>query len=146
MSANHDDSSLIISRMRKLRSTGQRDVNQLHAQAERVTDWREHARAQPVLTVIASAVVGYSVVRALVGQAVANQPLTVVGAHQAPITKSKSTSMGLLSLVGGVAVSVGRQWVTEYIKKQLGGQAHVAIQSTQAQQRSNASSGVTSAP
>ena len=143
MSAIHDDSSVIISRMRELRSTGQRDVNQLHAQAERVTDWREHVRAQPVLSAIASAVVGYSIVRAVAGKAVPNQPLPVAGAHLASITKPKSSSMGLLSLVGGLAASVGRQWVTEYIKKQLGGHAHGANQSTHAQQRSNDSSETT---
>ena len=139
MSANHDEGAGIISRMRELRSTGQSDVNQLHAQAERVTDWREHDRAQPALSAIASAVVGYAVVRGLAGNASSGHPSA--SAQPVQFSQQKSSSKGILSLVGGIALNVGRQWVTEYLKKQLGGHAHVANQSAQVQQRSNANSG-----
>ena len=138
MSSSDDNSSAIVSRMRELRSTGQSDVEQLHAQVERVTDWREHVRAQPILAVVSSTAVGYLVLRALVGSGTPVQSVAITSPAQ--VANKTTASMGLLSLVGGIATSVGRQWVTEYLKKQLGVHAHAANQSTHSEQRSNASS------
>lgn len=146
MSALPDEGSLIVRRMRELRLTGQSDVTQLHAQAERVTDWREHVRAQPVLTAVCSTVVGYMLVRALAGATVLTaarggataQP--AVASSSAQAAKPASVSAGLLSLAGGIALSVGRQWVTEYLKKQIGVNAHVANQSNHSEQQSNSRS------
>ena len=142
MSFIQDDGDMIVSRMRELRSTGQSDVVQLHAQAERVTDWREHVRAQPIVTAVSSTVVGYMVARALAGVPVFNsmngttiQPVGVSPSVQ--IAKQASMSAGLLSLASGIALSVGRQWVTEYLKKQLGVNAHGVNQSNNSEQRPN---------
>jgi hypothetical protein len=137
MSAIQDEGSLIVGRMRELRSTGQSDVTQLHKQAERVTDWREHVRAQPVLTAVSSTVVGYMLVRALAGASTPTTARTAATASSAQSAKPASVSAGLLSLAGGIALSVGRQWVTEYLKKQIGVNAHVANQSNYSEQRSN---------
>ncbi|MDX1925873.1 MAG: hypothetical protein SFV81_05115 [Pirellulaceae bacterium] len=145
MSAIQDEGSAIVSRMRELRSTGQSDISRLHAQAERVTDWREHVRAQPVLTAVSSTVVGYMLVRALAG---GPGPTTVrhsatvqtAASSSAQLAKPASVSAGILSLAGGIALSVGRQWVTEYLKKQIGVNAHVANQSNNSDQRYNSRS------
>ena len=142
MSVIPDEGSMIVSRMHELRSTGQGDVRQLHAQAERVTDWREHVRAQPMVTAVSSTVVGYMIARALAGGSVTNttnsgttiQPAGISSSAQ--VTKQASMSAGLLSLAGGIAMSIGRQWVTEYLKKQLGVNAHGVDQSNNSEQRS----------
>ncbi len=143
MSVTTDEGSMIVSRMRELRSTGQSDVIQLHAQAERVTDWREHVRAKPLVTAVSSTVVGYMVARALAGAPVistANNRTTIQpvgGSSSVQVAKQASMSAGLLSLAGGIALSVGRQWVTEYLKKQLGVNAHGVNQSNNSEQRPN---------
>jgi hypothetical protein len=122
--------------MRELRFAGLKDVSQLHAQAERVTDWREHVRAQPVVSAIAASVVGFAIVRAVANR---GEPLQkVVYAPPGVVARRKSASMGLLSIAGGMAASVARQWLTEYVKKQVGVNAHATNQSTNPDQRSHA--------
>lgn len=136
MSANNDESDAIRKRMRELRFTGLKDVSQLHAQAERVTDWREHVRAQPVLSAIAASLVGYTVVRTIAGSGGSSQQ--VVYAPPGSVAKRRSASMGLLSIAGGMAASMARQWLTEYVKKQVGVNAHATNQSANSEQRSHA--------
>ncbi len=135
MSLKTDGSAAIVSRMRELRSTGLKDVNQLHAQVERVTDWREHVRAHPGVTLAAASLLGFALVRKLTNVEPAGQQIF----HSQPgsIVNQKSATRGLLSLAGGMAVSLGRQWLTEYIKKHVGVHAHAANQPTDAGQRSH---------
>lgn len=135
MNAKNDASDAIRKRMRELRFTGLKDVTQLHAQAERVTDWREHVRAQPVLSAIVASFVGFTVVRTFSGRGGSQQ---VVVAPPGTVAKRKSASMGLLSVAGGMAASWARQWLTEYVKKQVGVHAHATNQSTNSEQRSHA--------
>lgn len=121
--------------MRELRFAGLKDVSQLHVEADRVTDWREHVRAQPVVSTIAASVVGFTIMRAIAGRV---EPLQqVVYAPPGAVARRKSASMGLLSIAGGMAASLARQWLTEYVKKQVGVNAH-ANQSTNPDQRSHA--------
>ena len=128
MNGKADEHAAIIGRMQELRSTGQMDVSELHAQAIRVADWREHVRSQPLLSMIAASIVGYSVVRLFSSAESRGVPVV-----QAPLVSSaprKSVATGLASVAGGMATSIARQWLTEYVKKQLGVNTHVADQST----------------
>jgi hypothetical protein len=136
MNAKNDESDAIRRRMRELRFAGLKDVSQLHDQAERVTDWREHVRAQPVLSAIAASLVGFTVMRTLSGGGGSSQPVDY--ATPGPVARRKSASMGLLSIAGGMAASLARQWLTEYVKKQVGVNAHATHQSTNSEQRSHA--------
>ena len=138
MSENTDERAAIISRMRELRSTGLTDVKQLHAQVGRVTDWREHVRAHPELSVIAASILGFSVVKAMANSVTPVQQ--IVYAPPVSVAKQRSTSMGLLSIAGGLAASMARQWLTEYVKKQVGVHAHATNQPTDAGQRSHSTS------
>lgn len=146
MDSRNEERSSIASRMRELRSTGKSDVSELHAQAERVTDWREHARAQPVLTAVSSTVLGFLAMRALAGNSTRVRTVALMpaaqGEQQFQGERQKQASTAALSLAGGIVMSVGRQLFTEYFKKQLGVHVHGANQSTHTEQRSNASSKV----
>jgi hypothetical protein len=132
MNRNNDESAAIVSRMRELRSTGLKDVGQLHAQADRFTNWREHVRAQPVLSAIAASLVGYSAVRIIANRTEGSQQ--VVYATPGQFEKRKSASIGLLSIASGMAASLARQWLTEYVKKQVGVYAHATNQPTNPKQ------------
>lgn len=141
MSPHTDGSAAIIERMRELRSTGLRDVNRLHAQVGRVTDWREHVRAHPEVVFIAASVLGFSMVRKLANSSSSAQHIiyTPQGVYkpQVSVAKPKSATSGLVSVIGGMAVSAGRKWLTEYFKKELRARMRAAVQSTDTEQRSH---------
>lgn len=139
MSLSNDASEAIISRMRELRSTGVRDVHQLHAQVERVTDWREHVRAHPTASVVAASIIGFTLVRTITNSDRPPQQIVYSSAPMpASVAKPKSAMTGMLSVAGGMAASMARQWLAQYVKKQLGVYANAAGQSTNdARQRSS---------
>lgn len=119
-----------------LRSAGVRDVIRLHAQVERVTDWREHVRAHPAISALAASVLGYTVVRSVVGKK--PQAPQVVVPTSGKVSRQAS-STGLLAMAGGFAASMARQWAAEYIKKSFGGKPHDA-ESIGSTQRTNTTS------
>jgi len=98
--------------MHALRSTGDRDVRQLQNEMERVVDWREHVRARPVLSVAAAAIVGFTVVRAVF----ATRPAAV---PRSTAQENRSASGSALAFVGGIASTMARRWIVEYVKKEL---------------------------
>lgn len=112
MSAAPDEVSELQRRMHALRSTGDRDVRQLQNEMERVVDWREHVRARPVLSAVAAAVVGFTVVRAVFATRPSPAPLV-----RAQSTRSATGSA--LAFVGGMASTLARQWISDYVKKEL---------------------------
>ncbi len=129
-----DGSAKIIHRMEDLRSVGIQEVERLHDQAVRMTDWREHVNSRPVLSTLAAAVIGFALVRTFVGN-----KKTIVPAAPVPPQDSigmQTATAGLLSVVGGIAVSVGRQLATEYIHRKLRDNFH-GTQSTHPDQRSS---------
>ncbi len=142
MSVSSDESAAIISRMHELRSTALSDVNRLHAQVERVTDWREHVRAHPVAAITAASALGFFLVRKLTSSDSAPPRFANASMGSLPLEvtkKNRSLLRGLLSVAGGMAAPVARQWLTEYIKKQVGVHTHAANQPANAEQRSHSS-------
>ncbi len=112
MSAVPDEVGELQRRMHALRSTGDRDVRQLQNEMERVADWREHVRARPVLSAVAAAVVGFTVVRAVFATRPASAPVLRAGTN-------RSAAGSALAFVGGMASTLVRQWISDYVKKEL---------------------------
>jgi hypothetical protein len=124
----------IVLRMRELRSAGIRGVDKLHSQAQRVTDWREHVRAQPAVAATAATLLGFFAVRTLVGGSrLVNNSTSQLGqsVHSEGVRigeslTSRPKSSVLWSVVGNVASTVARQWLTRVVQKQLGEMSHAA--------------------
>lgn len=111
MNTGSMDADEIVSRMRTLRAVGHRDVKRMHHQAERMVDWREYVQAQPLVAVAAASVAGFTLVRYLVSE------VSDTGTNKE--TQSTNKAAGLLGLVGGLASAAVRQWLTEYVKREL---------------------------
>ncbi len=130
MSAISDEANELLSRMHALRSTGDRDVQRLQDQMDRVTDWREHVRARPALSAAVAAVVGFTVVRAVFAQpsrknaAAAPALATVASTAAANPQEKRSATRSALAFAGGMASTFLRQWISEYIKNELKGGQH----------------------
>lgn len=133
MSVAPDEASELLSRMNALRSTGDRDVRQLQHEIERVVDWREHVRARPAAAAVTAAVVGFAVVRAGFAQRPQSPTATQTGPTQtgpqlAGSTTSaaakKSATSSALAFVGGMASTLARQWISDYLKNELKAGSH----------------------
>ena len=137
----------IVLRMRELRSAGLGGVDKLHNQAQRVTDWREHVRAQPAVAATAATLLGFFAVRTLVGSrslarnatSQTGQQVHSEGSHVGE-SSSRPKSSVLWSVVGNVASTVARQWLTRVVQKQLGEMSHAA-KSNNTVERSNTTTG-----
>ena len=137
----------IVLRMRELRSAGIGGVDKLHNQAQRVTDWREHVRAQPAVAATAATLLGFFAVRTLVGSrslarnatSQTGQQVHSEGSHVGE-SSSRPKSSVLWSVVGNVASTVARQWLTRVVQKQLGEMSHAA-KSNNTVERSNTTTG-----
>lgn len=112
MSTAPDEVSELLRQMHALRTTGDRDVRQLQNEMERVADWREHVRARPLLSAAAAATVGFTVVRAIFASRPAPAPITVARAN-------RSATGSALAFVGGMASTLARQWISDYVKREL---------------------------
>ncbi len=135
MNRDAEGASAIIRRMQELRSTGRKDVSQLHVQAGRVTDWREHVRAQPILSLVAATLVGFTLVKAVAPNDPPSQ--SNVQSPAGEPTKTKSASRGMINIATGMAAAMARQWLHAYIKQQIGVYTHAAHQSANSDQRTN---------
>ena len=133
MSVTTDEANELLRRMQSLRSTGNRDVQQLQHEMERVVDWREHVRARPTASAVAAAVVGFTVVRAVfakrpqapvqyvaaqTSQSLGQFPTSQSSASQ-PSPAARTAAGSALAFVGGMASTLARQWISEYLKKEL---------------------------
>lgn len=129
MSATPDEVSELLRQMHALRTTGDRDVRQLQNEMERVTDWREHVRARPVLSAAAAATVGFTVIRAIFASRPAPAPLTTAQAK-------RSATGSALAFVGGMASTLARQWISDYVKKELKVGQNGSAETTRSYERS----------
>lgn len=112
MSSTPDEVSELLRRMQALRSTGDRDVRQLQNEMDRVTDWREYVRARPIASAAAATVAGFVIVRAIF---VKRPPAVTPTTAQVP----RSTSGSALAFIGGMASTMARQWISDYVKNEL---------------------------
>lgn len=141
-----DTENEIVLRMRMLRSTGVHGVDKLHHEAQRVTDWREHVRAQPVIATAAASLLGLFVVRTLFnGRGFARPDIfpsaqaNLSGQVRAIDTSTKPTkSSALWSFGSGIVGMVVKQWLTGIVQKQLGDLSHTPKPNTNVE-RSDAS-------
>ncbi len=146
-SATADTEDEIVLRMRELRTAGIRGVDRLHSQAQRVTDWREHVRAQPVVATTAASLLGFFAVRTLVGSSSLSGNATSQTGQQVHSkvvhvgeSSTRPKSSVLWSVVGNVVSTVARQWLTRVVQKQLGEMSH-ATKSNNTVERSNSTTG-----
>ncbi len=126
------DEAELIERMNRIRNASEQHVAQFHHEVERLKDWREHVRAQPLLAVCASAVVGYILVSKV------SKPREKPRRNAAPATERKmdestanevatttSLSAGAMAFVGSLASSALRMAATHYVRSALDKRMHL---------------------
>ncbi len=119
----------LIERMRAIRNSSERHVAHMHLEAERLTDWREHVRSQPILAVAAAATLGFLAVQRSTHSAgqpapvpASRQRMSVAGGERV-VTQASVTS-GVMAFAGSMASNLLKQYVSGLVRKQLLGAQH----------------------
>lgn len=125
----------LIERMRAIRNSSERHVEHMHLEAERLTDWREHVRSQPILALAAATTLGFLAVQSTTrsdGRPATNgktsQPATDSAGGRAA-TRATLAS-GMMAFAGTMASNLLKQYVSGYVRNQLSGAQHDRGQQT----------------
>jgi hypothetical protein len=105
-----NDANDLRQRMRAIRDKQPDRVSELHAEAKRLTDWREYVRSAPVVAAASSAVAGFAIVNSLM----AGSKAVAISQAQPQVAKAGvgATSM-LTALVAPIAIRLAKQYAAQ---------------------------------
>jgi hypothetical protein len=112
----------LVSRMNAIRNVSEAHVADLHQQAQRLGDWREYVRAQPVLSVAVAACVGFVLIRNVRGvkTCTSHTPRGTdrdAKPDEVNMTAAKlGVSSGLMAFAGSLASAAARQYLMQKLR------------------------------
>lgn len=111
----------LVARMNAIRNVSEVHVAQLHAQAQRLGDWREHVRAQPLLAVTAASAVGFVVTSKLFGgrscpPKAERRQSAEADADVATTATTAGISSGLMAFAGSLASAAVKQYALQKLR------------------------------
>ncbi|MEZ6137600.1 MAG: hypothetical protein R3C53_22155 [Pirellulaceae bacterium] len=117
----HTDTESIVSQMHRIRNLTESHVAEMHHQAERLVDWREHVRSKPLVAVGVAAIVGFYLVNKVTGT---EKPQESPPLSNAPATARASIGSGVMAFFGSMASNAIKSYVTHYVRTQFSGGDH----------------------
>mgnify|MGYP003632287426 CR=1 FL=1 len=104
----------LVARMNAIRNEGEVHVSE----ADRLTDWREYVRANPLASFAIASAVGYSVVSSVSGRGSASKVSRKPSSEAVPAdtVASMGITSGLMALAGSLASTAVRQYLTHKVK------------------------------
>lgn len=127
----------LIARMNAIRNSSERHVVRMHAEAERLVDWREHVRSQPMVAVGVAAAAGFFLLYRSRGSSPSRVRTKKVRADSDSekidtataekvneATTRTSLASGAMAFVGTMAGNMLKQYATNYVKGKLAGVHH----------------------
>lgn len=146
------DGEQLIARMNSIRNSSERHVLRMHAEAERLVDWREHVRAQPLLAMAVAGAAGFVLMyrksarpqpaparsamdrtamdRTGINRAAMNTGETMDTGQSDRATRSTFVS-GAMAFAGTMIGNLLKQTASNYIKNQFSGVQHDRRESEQ---------------
>jgi len=118
----NQEAEQLVSRMNAIRNVSEAHVADLHQQAQRLGDWREYVRAQPLVSVTAVACVGFILIRKLRGAntyASRARPGEAADANPDQVGVTAATvgvSSGLMAFVGSLASAAAREYLLQKLR------------------------------
>lgn len=106
----------LLSRMQSVRACGYNHATELHDEAKRLVDWKEYVRSQPLISIAAASVIGFSVVRSTLGtNSQSNPPLpsstTALENSKSSQSSQSSWKSGAFALVASVATTAAKYYL-----------------------------------
>lgn len=117
----------LIERMNAIRNSSERHVVRMHAEAERLVDWREHVRSHPLAAVGIAAAAGFFLVYRPRGSSApqVHTKTTSRKTDKADETAARtSIASGAMAFVGTMAGNMLKQYAANYVKGKLAGVHH----------------------
>jgi hypothetical protein len=111
----------VVQRMSIIRSKRVRRVAELHNEAERMTDWREHVKSAPIVAIASSALIGFIASRSvsrMLTSASPQQPLATPLPIRFSEPKAASTRLlmsGTLRYLTDIALTAGKVYLLQQI-------------------------------
>lgn len=124
---SESDDTELIRRMNSIRNASEQHVAQLHHEVERLKDWREHVRAQPILALGASAVVGFWLVSKFTAPKASRKKVSRKKLDEKAVTEVAATTSlaaGAMALLGSLASNGIRMAATHYLRSALEKREH----------------------
>lgn len=121
--SNHPDrveEQELIDRMNAIRNASERNVAAMHHEAQRLVDWREHVRAQPLLAMAAATAVGFVIAHRSPRKTAVEKP-KVDQSSADEVTAKASVASGVMAFVGSMASSMLKQYISGYVRNQFVG-------------------------
>lgn len=118
------DGEQLIARMDAIRSSSERHVVRMHAEAERLVDWREHVRSQPLLAVAVASAAGFLLMYRKATPA--KDPPRQSAARQEEVGEAARATFasGAMAFAGTMIGNLVKQSVSNYVKNKLAGVQH----------------------
>ena len=111
----------LIEQMNRIRNVSEIHVADMHHEAGRLVDWREHVRSRPLVSVAAAVMVGFSLIhRSRSSNTHTDRKLDAGGST--PVQASVAT--GVMSFAGALVSSMVKNYVLNYVRQQLHGDSH----------------------
>ncbi len=117
------DGEQLIAQMNAIRNSSERHVVRMHAEAERLVDWREHVRAQPLLAVAVASAAGFLLMYRKGPRRSATIQTATRQEENADATRTTLAS-GAMAFAGTMLGNLVKQSVSNYVKNRLAGAQH----------------------
>lgn len=116
----------LIERMNAIRNSSERHVVRMHAEAERLVDWREHVRSHPLASVGIAAAAGFFLMYRSRGSSAPQVQTTASRKTDKADEAAARTSIasGAMAFVGTMAGNMLKQYAANYVKGKLAGVHH----------------------
>lgn len=136
------DGEQFIARMDAIRNASERHVVRMRAEAERLADWREYVRAQPLLAMAVASAAGFLLMVRVAAPAQSTpKDLFSKQAESGGDAARTTLASGAMAFVGTIVGNLVKQTVSNYVKNQLAGGQHDRRDSKQAESREEVASG-----
>ena len=123
------DEDQLIEQMNAIRNASERHVAQMHLEAERLVDWREHVRAQPLPALAIAVAAGFWLFYRKPPALATPRPATPssakkLDAQQQDFVARTTFASGAMAFVGTMAGNLLKQYLSNYVQEKLAGVQH----------------------
>jgi hypothetical protein len=122
--------SELQARMAAIRANRIKRIAELQIEAHRLTDWREHVRSAPLVSVIGSAIVGFLAVKSLSSSSTKLTAKVDAGVERATTATTATRPTMVQTLIGlgcNLAMTAGKQYFMQQIQNAVNSNHHATF-------------------
>lgn len=115
---NTREADLLIDRMRSVRSAGYAHAHELQREAKRLVDWKEYVLTKPLVSVAASTLLGFVIIRSTVRAARSSMPQSLDAKRNFASTASRNSTLvgSAVSFATSLATSAIKSYVASFVQ------------------------------